>query len=202
MAETIRPPHSERLLIKLIMPKQGTERKVQTGGYASQALSDCGCKVSCEAVYPSFGYPHCHRSADAAGRSGAHSREVDVESGREKPPAGKSVFAAVLPDHRRRASRGIIRQGNASTALTASRTSSRTTTSDRMTKELSCVDTIEPVTPAYRRSGMEAKDVFVGARAGKMVYRSRAAFQYRWVMAISRSLSRILRRHAGPTMCE
>ena len=32
MPELTRPPHHERLLIKVIMPKQGTERKVPSGG--------------------------------------------------------------------------------------------------------------------------------------------------------------------------
>jgi hypothetical protein len=32
MADTPRPPRQERLLIKVIMPKQGTERKVAGGG--------------------------------------------------------------------------------------------------------------------------------------------------------------------------
>jgi len=31
--------------------------------------------------------------------------------------------------------------------------------SDRMTREISCVETIEPVTPAYRRNGLDAHDV-------------------------------------------
>lgn len=40
-------------------------------------------------------------------------------------------------------------------------------TSDRMMKELSCVETIEPVTPAYRRSGLEARDVLRRSPRGK-----------------------------------
>ena len=32
MADTQRPPRQKRLLIKVIMPKQGTERKVAGGG--------------------------------------------------------------------------------------------------------------------------------------------------------------------------
>ena len=39
--------------------------------------------------------------------------------------------------------------------------------SDQMTKELSCVETIEPVTPAYRRSGLEAADVLRHSPRGK-----------------------------------
>jgi serine protease AprX len=40
-------------------------------------------------------------------------------------------------------------------------------TSDQMTKELSCIETIEPVTPAYRRSGLEAADVLRHSPRGK-----------------------------------
>lgn len=32
MADAARPPRQDRLLIKVIMPKQGTERKVTGGG--------------------------------------------------------------------------------------------------------------------------------------------------------------------------
>ena len=39
--------------------------------------------------------------------------------------------------------------------------------SDRMTKELSCVETIELVTPSYRRSGLEAADVLRNSPRGK-----------------------------------
>jgi hypothetical protein len=40
-------------------------------------------------------------------------------------------------------------------------------TSDRITKELSCVETIEPVTPSYRRSGLDAADVLRHSPRGK-----------------------------------
>jgi serine protease AprX len=40
-------------------------------------------------------------------------------------------------------------------------------TSDRMTKELSCVETIEPVTPSYRRSGLDAAEVLRNGPRGK-----------------------------------
>jgi hypothetical protein len=40
-------------------------------------------------------------------------------------------------------------------------------TSDQMTKELSCVETIEPVTPSYRRSGLDAADVLRNSPRGK-----------------------------------
>jgi hypothetical protein len=39
--------------------------------------------------------------------------------------------------------------------------------SDQMTKELSCIETIEAVTPAYRRSGTEARDVLRRSPRGK-----------------------------------
>ena len=40
-------------------------------------------------------------------------------------------------------------------------------TSDRITKELSCVEAIEPITPVFRRGGAEAKDVLRRSPRGK-----------------------------------
>ena len=43
----------------------------------------------------------------------------------------------------------------------------RNNVSDQITKELSCVETIEAITPTYRRSGIEAKDVLRRSPRGK-----------------------------------
>jgi hypothetical protein len=39
--------------------------------------------------------------------------------------------------------------------------------SDQMTKELSCIESIEPITPTFRRRGLEAKDVLHRSPRGK-----------------------------------
>jgi hypothetical protein len=46
-------------------------------------------------------------------------------------------------------------------------------TSERMIKELSCVETIEPVTPAYRRGGLEARDVLRRSPRGQQGFITR-----------------------------
>jgi hypothetical protein len=46
-------------------------------------------------------------------------------------------------------------------------------TSDRMTKELSCVEAIEPITPAYRRGGAEARDVLRRSPRGELGFMTR-----------------------------
>jgi hypothetical protein len=66
-------------------------------------------------------------------------------------------------------------------------------TSDQMTKELSCVETIEPVTPAYRRSGLEAADVLRHSPRGKNGFITRVACSTSAGTGTSRNWSRIWR---------
>ena len=54
MADTPRPPRQERLLIKVIMPKQYTMTRVPGGGSASKAIPPCRSEVSRVLVEPGF----------------------------------------------------------------------------------------------------------------------------------------------------
>ena len=201
MAETIRPPHSERLLIKLIMPKQGTERKVQTGGSPPKPFRTVDAK---------------YRASLSAQVSAIRTAVIpQIPSAGAAPIRVKLMSKAAAKSHRPEnlfsaQSCPIIGAGRLgelfvkATLNGLSRLADiiENNDSDRMTKELSCVDTIEPVTPAYRRSGMEAKDLLRRSPRGKDGFIARVRRSI-WVgmMAISRGLSRILKRHAGPTMC-
>ena len=166
MAETIRPPHSERLLIKLIMPKQGTERKVQTGGSPPKPFRTVDAKYRARlsaqvsairtAVVPQM---------PAAGAAPIRVKLMSKAAAKSHRP--ENLFSAQ--------SCPIIGAGRLgelfvkATAHGLSRLADiiENNDTDRMTKELSCVDTIEPVTPAYRRSGMEAKDLLRRSPRGK-----------------------------------
>ena len=166
MADTPRQPRQERLLIKVIMPKQGTERKVAGGGAPPRPFRPVDEKYRARlssqvsairtAIVPQI------KIAGAApvrvkllSKAAAKShRPENLFSPQSCPIVGGGslgeLFVKATPE-------GLDRLGeiieNNETA--------------RMTKELSCVETIEPVTPVYRRSGLDAKDVLRRSPRGK-----------------------------------
>ena len=166
MADMTRPPRQERLLIKVIMPKQGTERKVPGGGTPPKPFRPVDRKYRASlssqvaairtAIVPQI------KTAGAApvrvklvSKAAAKShRPENLFSPQSCPIVGGGglgeLFVKATPA-------GLDR-------LTEIIDSNET---ERMTKELSCVETIEPVTPAYRRSGLEAADVLRHSPRGK-----------------------------------
>src|SRR5271155_5834225 len=166
MADTPRPPRQERLLIKVIMPKQGTERKVSGGGPPPKPFRTVDAKyrarlsTQVSAIRATI-VPHV-RTAGAApvrvkllSKAAAKShRPEHLFSSQSCPIVGGGslgeLFVKATPEGLDRL--GEIIENNAS---------------DQMKKELSCVETIEPVTPAYRRGGLEATDVLRHSPRGK-----------------------------------
>src|SRR3984957_10150534 len=166
MAEITRPPRQDRLLIKVIMPKQYTLTKVPGGGappkpfrpvdqkYRASLLSQVAAIRT--AIIPQT------RTAGAApvrvklvSKAAAKSHRPEHLFSEQSCPivSGGSLgelFVKATPEGLARLTE-IIEHN----------------TSERMTKELSCVETIEPVTPAYRRSGLDAADVLRNSPRGK-----------------------------------
>lgn len=166
MADTTRPLRQERLLIKVIMPKQYTERKVPGGGPPPKPfrLVDQKYRASLSsqvaaiktAIIPQI------RTAGAA--------PVKVKL------VSQAAAKSHRPEHLFSAQSCPIVSGGSLGELFVKATPEgldRLTsiieynTSDRMTKELSCVEAIEPVTPAYRRRGLDAADVLRNSPRGK-----------------------------------
>ena len=102
MAEITRPPRQERLLIKVIMPKQCTERKVPGGGTPPKPFRPVDAEIPRIVVEPGLGNPHGDRSADPDGWCRACEGEVGLEGGSQESSAGASVLGAILPDRGRR----------------------------------------------------------------------------------------------------
>ena len=158
MADTPRPPRQQRLLIKVIMPKQGTERKVPGGGTPTKPF----------------------RPVDAKYRSSL-SRQVtairtaiapQIKTAGAAPVRVKLLSKAVAKSHRPEhlfspQSCPIVGGGSlgelfVKATLEGLDRLGKTiddNRSDQITKEMSCVETIEPVTPVYRRSRLDAEDV-------------------------------------------
>lgn len=158
MANTTRANQHERLLIKVIMPKQGTERKVQGGGPPPKPFRPVNREYR-KSLYSQVSairaaiVPQVRRSEAAPvrvkllGKAAAKSHRPDhLFSAASCPIVGAGrlgeLFLRATPAGLDRLA-DIIEKNN----------------SEQITKELSCVETIEAVTPSYRRSGVEAKDI-------------------------------------------
>ena len=166
MAKTSAPTRQERLLIKVIMPKQGTERKVVGGG----------------------GPPKPFRSVDAKYRARLSTQVSairkaivpQIRATGAAPVRVKVLSKATAKSHRPEhlfssQSCPIVGAGRLGELFVKATSDGldrlvdmiENNESDRIVKELSSVETIEPVTPAYRRSGLDAKDVLRRSPRGK-----------------------------------
>ncbi len=172
MADITRPPRHERLLIKVIMPKQGTERKVAGGGAPPKPFRPVDARYRARlstqvaairtAILPQV------RTAGAVpvrvkllAKAAAKShRPENLFSAQSCPIVGAGrlgeLFVKATPEGLDRLTEFIERN-----------------TTERMTKEISCVETIEPVTPAFRRSGLEASDVLRRSPRGEQGFITR-----------------------------
>ena len=166
MANTPRPPRQERLLIKVIMPKQGTERRVAGGGAAPKPFrpvdAEYRAKLSNQVA--------AIRTAIAP----------QIKTAGVAPLRVKLLSKAIAKSHRPArlfspqtcpiVSGGAL--GELFVKATLDRLDRLRTIIDdnrsgQIAKELSSVETIEPVTPVYRRSGLDAKDLLRRSPRGK-----------------------------------
>lgn len=149
---------SDRLPIKLIMPKQGTERRVPGGGSPAKPFRD---------VTPEF------RQSLATQLSAVRSAIAPQLDAVEAAP----VRVKVLPKAAAKSHRPenlfsdktcpIVGAGHLGElfikatprGLTKLSELIRTSDSERVVKEMSCIESIEAVTPALRRRGSSAVDI-------------------------------------------
>ena len=107
MVDTIRPPRQERLLIKVIMPKQGTERKVPPGGTPPKPFREVDAKyrkiLSSQvlAIRKAI-VPQIRTTGSCPVRVKLLSKAV------AKSSAGPFVFNAVMPNRRSRTPGGVV----------------------------------------------------------------------------------------------
>lgn len=166
MADITRPPRRERLLIKLIMPKQGTERKITGGGAPHKPFRTVDTKYRARL----FTQVSALRTAVVP----------QIQHAGAAPVRVKLLSKAVAKSHRPEnlfspQSCPIIGGGRLGELFVKATPEGldhladiiENNKTDRITKELSCVETIEPVTPTYRRGGLEAKDVLRRSPRGK-----------------------------------
>lgn len=148
----------ERLPIKLIMPRQGAERRITGGGSIPKPFRVVDAKfrasLSNQAVaLRNAVVPQIQRTGVAPARVKLHSKAV-----------AKSHRPENLFSHQ---SCPIIGAGHLGELFIKATPEGldclidfiENNQTDRMTKELSCIEAIEAITPAYRRGGMEPTEV-------------------------------------------
>ena len=172
MANEPRPPQQDRLPIKLIMPKQGAERKIPPGGTPPKPFRTVDRKYRNHlsnqvSALRSAIVPQVRRTGSApirikllAKAAAKSHRPSHLFSPQSCPIIGSGrlgeLFVKATPEGLDRLVEIIDHN-----------------TSDQVTKELSCVETIEPITPAFRRGGAEANDVLRRSPRGKQGFITR-----------------------------
>ena len=166
MAEQTRNPGAERLPIKLIMPKQGTERRVLGGGQKPKPFrpvdeafrQNLSNQVSAlqtallPAIKESGAAPVRVRLISKA--TAKSHRPEHLFSPETCPIVGAGrlgeLFVKATPDGLAKLQQVI-----------------RTNHAERMIKELSCIESIEAITPQYRRRGLEPVELLQRSPRGK-----------------------------------
>ena len=166
MPDTKKTSRHERLLIKLIMPKQGTERKVSGGGTPPKPFRPVNAT---------------YRKRLSTQVSAIRTAIVpQVKTTGAAPVRVKLLSKAAAKSHRpehlfSQQTCPIVGAGGLAELFVKATPQGldrlvqliEESDSDRITKELSCVETIEPVTPAFRRRGLKPEDLLRRSPRGK-----------------------------------
>jgi serine protease AprX len=166
MAEEKRPLPHDRLPIKVIMPKQGVERRVPGGGPPPKPFRPVDTKYRSRLS---------NQVSAIRGVVAPQSQRAGVAPVRVKL-IPKAVAKSHRPEHLFSLGSCPIIGGGRLGELFVRATPEgldrltdmiENDRSDQVTKELSCIETIEPVTPNYRRGGLDAKDLLRRSPRGK-----------------------------------
>lgn len=166
MAESTNRSPADRLLIKVIMPKQGAERKVQGGGSPPKPFR----KV--DAAYRSRLTKQVSAIRDAV--------LTQIKTTGVAPIRVKLIAKAAAKSHRPEhlfsgdtcPIVGSGRLGELFLKATPSGLKNlveviESSSTDRIVKELSCVETIEPITPSFRKGGFDSQSLLRSCPRGE-----------------------------------
>jgi len=158
MADGSRKSGTDRLPIKLIMPKQGTEKRVPGGGTPPKPFRtvDAAYRKSLSTQVSAIRealLPQIKQTGSAPVRVKLLTKAA-AKSHRPEHLFSSETCPIVGAGHLGELFVKATPQGLAK--LTHAIESDRT---DRIKKELSCVESIEAITPAFRRKGIDANDV-------------------------------------------
>ena len=157
---------TDRLPIKLIMPKQGTEKKIMGGGQPPKPFRtvDAGYRKSLSnqvaAIHEAM-YPQLKQVAAAPVRVKLL-KKATAKSHRPEHLFSSETCPIVSAGHL-----GELFIKATPKGLIKLKTVIETNQSDSIIKELSCIEAIEIVTPVYRRGGVEPDDLLRQSPRGK-----------------------------------
>lgn len=172
MPDKTKPMGQNRLPIKLIMPKQGVERRVSAGGTPPK---------------PFRTVDHAYRSRLSNQVSALNNAILpQIQRTGTAPVRVKLIPKAAAKSHRPEhlfspQSCPIIGAGRLGELFVKATPQGLETLaatiennkSDRIIKELSCVEAIEPITPSFRRLGLEASDILRRSPRGEQGFLTR-----------------------------
>lgn len=172
MADAVRSPRQDRLLIKVIMPRQGVERKVTGGGTPPKPFREVDTayrkRLSSQVAAIQKSIVPQIRQAGAApvrvkiiSKAAAKShRPEKLFSSQSCPIVGAGGLGELFVKATPEGLDSLIH------LIEHSQT-------DRIMKELSSVETIEPVTAPFRRNGLDPKEVLRRSPRGKRGFLTR-----------------------------
>jgi serine protease AprX len=166
MANERQQPNRDRLPIKLILPRQGSESRVSGGG---------GAKVPFRTVDTAF-RQRLHTQVDSirtaltshmarAGNAPVKVRLLRKASAKSHRP--DTLFSNKTCPIVGNGALGELIIKATQSGLNALADQINSNTSDKIVKELSCVESIEPVSPQERRKGRESLDILKGSPRGR-----------------------------------
>lgn len=166
MANERQQTNRDRLPIKLILPRQGSERRVSGGG---------GAKVPFRTVDAAF-RQRLHTQVDSIrtaltshiARTGSAPVKVRLlRKATAKSHRPDTLFSAKTCPIIGNGALGELFIKATPTGLNALADQINSNTSDKIVKELSCVESIEPISPQERRKGRESLDILKGCPRGR-----------------------------------
>ena len=165
-------PEGDRLPIKLIMPKQGTEKKVPGGGSPAVPFR------TVDAAYRRGLMEQVSTVSQTLSSSAKKTGAMPVRVKLISKASAKSHRPEQLFSHDTCPIVGAGRLGElfikgTPHGLAKLSRMIETNKSKGFVKELSCVETIEPVSPIYRRGGLNAQQVFESSPQGEQGFVTR-----------------------------
>ncbi len=166
MANERQQTNRDRLPIKLILPRQGSESRVSGGG---------GAKVPFRTVDAAF-RQRLHTQVDSIrtaltsqiARSGSAPVKVRLlRKASAKSHRPDTLFSNKTCPIVGNGALGELFIKATQSGLNALADQINSNTSDKIVKELSCVESIEPISPQERRRGRESLDILKGSPRGR-----------------------------------
>lgn len=172
MTEGSSTMHISRLPIKLIMPKQGIEKKVPAGGTPPKPFRNVD-DIYRKSLSTQVSAIHDALNSKAKNLDVAPLRVKLLTKATAKSHRPEKLFSTETCPIIGAGRLGELFVKATPNGLTRLNHIIKTVQNDRIIKELSCIETIEVVTPTYRCKGMEPNEILRKSPRGKHGFHTR-----------------------------